>query len=203
MNKSILFSALLLSAALVVSAYLSAPPRYQLAGVTSAGQNIEIDTRTGEMWTVLWQASASGTENDWYKAAIAESKKDLPKPTENKIESQPVPQDQELPPEELSKLALDPLRGGSAQFSGNCYNGSTWIITRLILTVTATNADGSAIWTRDFECDFSHGQMFGRVINPLISPLSTTTINVNGGDVIYPKVAWKIKKAYGRKEPNL
>lgn len=195
MNKTILFSAIILSIALVVSAYIEAPQRYLLvsSGSPERTETHEIDTQTGKIWSVY------------------DSRKQVLNENVEKEKILPLPADLELPQEEVSKIELGtPSLIAGSEISGDCYNSGTWLVNRMIVTITLTKADGNVLWTRDYEIAGN-----GVVATPLRSRPISVSIASNPRFPIFHqssnspsdpmdgvKVTWKIKKAFGQKSQN-
>ena len=102
------------------------------------------------------------------------------------VESQP--KGSELPSDAASKVTGNAgLSYGL--FSGRLYNGSDWVVTRVIISVTAKEGDGTVRWSRDFSEAVT------------IRPLTTESfsITVAGGEGL-KEAPWGIKRVFGYKE---
>ena len=136
---------------------------YVLSG--SQGIAYEIDRKTGETWMLR---GGTKTPHKW------------PQPTAKTVE--------ELPPFEIAKITGN-AGLGSGLFSGKIYNGSSWTVTKIIVTVTAKDENGSTRWTRDFARDIQ------------ISPLTTASLYIEvTGEQGIKEAPWTIKNVWGYKE---
>lgn len=66
------------------------------------------------------------------------------------------------------------LNGASKTFTGQLYNGSDWVLTRMIFTITAEEPDGSTRWSRVYEHEM--------VMAPLSAKDYSITVLSNGND---------------------
>jgi hypothetical protein len=90
-----------------------------------------------------------------------------------------------LPPEELSNLTGD-AQLISGHFQGKVYNGSAWVVTRIVFGVVAKEKDGRIRWGRALSDAFN------------LEPLSTGSfyISVTGEEEI-GSFEWQIMEAEG------
>jgi hypothetical protein len=75
-------------------------------------------------------------------------------------------QSTDLPSNEAAKVTGNGALTGYGWFSGKVYNGSSWTVTGLVISVSAKERDGSVRWTREFNVRVS------------AQPLSTGSLNV-------------------------
>ena len=131
----------------------------------SQGVAYEIDRKTGDTWMLR---GGNKTPHKW------------PKSKAKSVE--------ELSPFETAKITGNAgFNFGS--FSGKIYNGSSWTITKIIVTVTAKEENGSTRWTRDFAEDIE------------IQPLTTGYLSISvTGEQGVKEPAWSIKSVWGYKE---
>jgi hypothetical protein len=165
MNKTVVAVIGILSVSSLIAFYIwSSNNRYYMM-TGSQGVAYEVDRKTGESWMLLGinKVSHKGAKDSRHK-------------------------EQELPCGEAIKVTGN--AGHSyGYFSGKLYNGSDWIITRVIVSICAKEHDGSIRWSRDFS------------ENLTIKPLSTESFSVAlSGDEGIKDITWSIKKVFGYKE---
>ena len=131
----------------------------------SQGIAYEIDRKTGETWMLR---GGNKTPHNW------------PQSRAKSVE--------EIPPFDSAKITGN-AGLGSGLFSGKIYNGSSWTVTKIIVTVTAKEENGSTRWTRDFAHDIQ------------IQPLTTASLYITvTGEQGIKEAPWAIKSAWGYKE---
>jgi hypothetical protein len=131
----------------------------------SQGIAYEIDRKTGETWMLR---GGNKTPHNW------------PQSRAKSVE--------EIPPFDSAKITGN-AGLGSGLFSGKIYNGSSWTVTKIIVTVTAKEENGSTRWTRDFAHDIQ------------IPPLTTASLYITvTGEQGIKEAPWTIKSAWGYKE---
>ena len=165
MNKTAVWVAIVAAMTILVCYYMwSVHRRYY---IMVAAQNIayEVDRKTGETWMLLG-----------------------PKKTKQEIAGATKRNALELPTEAAHLVTGNAgLRYGF--FSGRLYNGSDWILTRVIVNVSAKEEDGTVRWSRDFADDM------------LIQPMTTGALSISVVDDRGVKdVEWSLKKVYGYRE---
>lgn len=133
---------------------------YIMAG--SQGIAYEIDRKTGETWMLR---------------GVSKTPHDTQEPGGKAVE--------ELPPSEGGKITGN-AGLGSGYFSGKIYNGSSWTVTKIIVTVTALEENGNIRWTRDF------------AYNTEVQPLTTASLYIEvTGEQGIKESSWTIKSAWG------
>jgi len=167
MNKTAVWVAVVAGMTILVCYYTwSIHRRYY---IMVAAQNIayEVDRKTGETWML------HGTKKILQKA------------------------DRELTRrvEELPKQAAHLVTGNaglrSGYFSGRLYNGSDWIVTRVIVHVIAKEEDGTVRWSRKFADEI------------LIQPMTTGSLSITVvGDAGIKDVEWSVENIYGYRESS-
>lgn len=165
MNKTAIWVTAIVAVAGVIAFWIySSHNRYYIM-TSSQGIAYEVDRKTGNSW-----------------ALIGERKIQQESPDVKERQERPLPYD------ERTKVTGNAgLNYGS--FSGKIYNGSTWIITRIVVNVTAKEQDGSVRWARDFSDDVK--------INPLETGHFSVTVT---GDEGVKDAPWNIKEIYGYQE---
>ena len=165
MNKTIVAVVGILATALLIGLYIwSSHHRYYIM-TGDRGIAYEVDRKTGQSWMLY------GGEKI---------------PHEGGAESRH--KEQELPYSDAAKITGNAgLSYGL--FSGRLYNGSDWVVTRVVINVSAKEADDTIRWSRDFSEAVS------------IRPLSTESFSVivAGGHGV-TNAPWTIKKVFGYKE---
>lgn len=92
----------------------------------------------------------------------------------------------DLPANEAEKVSGNAALTGYGWFSGKIYNGSSWTVTGLVVSVSAKERDGSVRWTREFDVSVS------------ARPLSTGSLNVEVvGDNGVGSTDWAIVRVRG------
>lgn len=164
MNKTVVALAVVIAVILLVGFYIwSSHNRYYIM-TGSEGVAYEVDRKTGESW-MLYGGRKIPQEGP-----------------SSKRHQEP------LPHAEASKVTGNAaLSFGS--FSGKIYNGSSWTVTRIVINVTAKEADDTVRWSRDFS------------ENVTVSPLSTESfyVSVTGAHDI-KDAFWTIKQVFGYKD---
>ncbi len=165
MNKTVVWVVAIIAMATVVAFYVwSSHNRYYI--MTSAkGIAYEVDRKTGKSWALIGN-----------RKILQESPDTRHNP------------ERPLPYAERAKITGNAgLSYGS--FAGKLYNGSSWTITGIVVTVTAKEEDGAVRWSRDF----SDG------VN--IAPLETGHFSVTvTGEHGVKDAPWTIKEVYGYPE---
>ncbi len=165
MNKTVIAVVGVVAVSCLIALYIwSSHNRYYIT-TGSEGVAYEVDRKTGESWglrgglKILQQGKGESRQKE----------------------------------EELPFAAASKITGNAGlsygQFSGQLYNGSDWIVTRVIVSVSAKDEDGTVRWSRDFSEAVT------------IRPLTTEyfSITVAGGQGI-KEAPWIIKKVFGYKE---
>lgn len=165
MNKTVIAVAAIVAVAFLIAFYIwSSHNRYYIM-MGSQGIAYEVDRKTGESWRLYGNRKIAQQGDD-------ESRQ----------------KEQELPYAEASKITGSAgLSYGS--FSGKLYNGSDWTVTRVIVSVSAKEEDGTVRWSRDFSEALT--------IKPLTSMSFEVTVV---GDQGIKEAPWNIKKVFGYKE---
>lgn len=130
------------------------------------GVAYEVDRKTGESWMLF---------------------ADLKVPQRKGGES--LQKEQELPYGTSIKITGNAALSSYGLFSGKLYTGSDWVVTRVIVNVSAKEEDGTVRWSRDFSEAVT------------IRPLTTESfsITVAGGEGI-KETPWSMKRVFGYKE---
>lgn len=158
MNKTVILIAAIIAVSASVLFYASLSHNRYYITTTSRGDAYEVDRKTGKSWALV------GTEK---------IEQDNPDISEKK-----------LPPGARAKVhGYGGLREES--FDGKVYNGSDWVVTRVELSVTAKEKDGSERWTRDFSARVR------------INPLETGRFSVLLVGEIGAELTGGIKEIYG------
>lgn len=164
-NKTVIAVVGILAATCLIAFYIwTSQNRYYIM-TGSQGVGYEVDRKTGESWMlrgahkIRQQADDEGHE----KEAV-------------------------LPYADAGKITGNAgLRSGL--FSGELYNGSDWVVTRMIVNVSATVKDGSTRWSRDFSTAVR------------IEPLTTGRFVISvAEDEGITNTQWALKKVFGHKE---
>jgi hypothetical protein len=139
--------------------------RYHLmAG--AEGVAYEVDGKTGQSWMLR------GANKVPHKEA-----------------SQSQHKEQELPYGEASKITGNAGLQYETLFSGTLYNGSSWVVTRVIIEVSAKEANGTVRWTRDFSTTVT------------IEPLRTGEFAFQvPGAYGLKEAPWSVVKVFGYKD---
>lgn len=162
MNKTAIWIAAIIAAAAVVGFHIwSSHNRYYIM-TSSKGVAYEVDRKTGKSWELIGGRKIEHESPD--------------------IKERP---ERPLPYAEATKLTGNAgLSYGT--FSGRIYNGSGWVVTRVVVNVTAKEEDGAVRWSRDFS------------ENVKIKPLGTGSFSVTvTGEHGIKDAPWGIKEAYG------
>lgn len=141
----------------------------RFVGLSSGDQAFEIDKRTGKTWFLR-----GGSKIEQKVPGNEETKKE----------------EMLLPPSEATKVTGNAsISRYQDNFSGKIYNGSNWIVTRMIINITVKERDGSLRWSRDFSTSPSYGKC---------SSLSTSdfSVAITGGEGTVD-VSWYIKQVFG------
>jgi len=165
MNKTVITVVGIIAASCLIGLYIwSSHNRYYIM-TSDRGIAYEVDRKTGESWMLYGDRKVSqrgGSEN---------RQKEI-----------------KLPYEAVSKVT------GNAGisygvFSGKIYNGSDWIVTRIVVHVTAKEDNEVIRWSRDFSEPVT------------IKPLTTESFSmaVAGGEGVKETI-WGIKEVFGYKE---
>lgn len=158
-----------ITASAAIAAYYvwSSHNRFELLAGPS-GSSYKLDRATGESWflrgvTATPHRHPNGDANSRAQAQL-------------------------LPPSELAKLSGQAsLSAIFGTFSGKVHNGGQWIVTRLILSISAKGEDGVVLWNRDHSA------------NVTIEPLETANFSVTViGEHGVKDTSWAIKEAYGQ-----
>ncbi len=165
MNKTVLGVVGILAIAGLTAFYIwSSHNRYSLTR-GAEGVAYEVDRMTGESWAI------SGANKFAHKDA---------RETQHK--------EQELAVEEARKISGNAALTGVGFYSGKLYNGSDWVVTRVVMQVSAIEEDGTTRWTRDLAASV------------MIEPLSTASFIVEvAGDNGIKNTHWGIKRVFGYK----
>lgn len=166
MKKTVVIIISIISITILIGLYIWVTHHRFYAIQGAQGVAYEVDKKTGESW-VLFGALKSPQQKKEKKYNGKE--KELPFVSSDKI---------------TGNASL-----GEDYFSGKIYNGSDWIVTRVIVRVSAIESDGTVRWSRDFSAPVT--------INPLTTePFS---VMVSGSQGI-KKWSWDIIKVFGYKE---
>ena len=133
-RKPVAVAVTVIVAALVAFAFKSRDHFYMVTD--SRGQTFRIDKTTGQTWRIQ---GSQMTEVEKQEPQKAEPKKTL----------------KALPLDEIAKL--EGKAGVSVSrdsISGQIYNGSSWDVSELTVSVTGKALDGNKIWTRKFKVGF-------------------------------------------------
>lgn len=134
--------------------------------VTAAnGQTYEVDKRNGQTWLI-------------------NGKKKIPINDPNA--PRPLLKEFEMTADEVNKLRVE-ARLSKGTLLGKVYNGSNIPLTRVILTVTAKEPDGSLRWTRDLT--------EGMFVKPMAT--GRFVISITDADDL-DDVTWTVAKAFTR-----
>jgi hypothetical protein len=163
MNKTAIGIAAIIAAAAVVGFYIwSTHNRYYII-TSSNGIAYEVDRKTGKSWVLFGGRKIEQESPD----------------TQDRPEHP-------LPLAEKEKITGTAGLGFDETFSGKIYNGSSWVVTRAVMNVTAKEEDGSVRWSRDFSADLK------------IKPLETASFSVAvTGERGIKLATWNIKEIYG------
>ena len=127
MNKTVVAVVAVVAVAALIGLYIwSSHNRFYVATV-SQRVAYEVDRKTGESWMLL---------------------DDQKTPMQGRDESRH--EEQELPNTAAKQVTGNAGLSSSGTFSGKLYNGSDWVVTRVILNVSANEEDGTVRWSRDF-----------------------------------------------------
>jgi hypothetical protein len=133
-RKPIAVAVTVIVVALVAFAF---KPRDHFYMVTdSRGQTFRIDKATGQTWRIQGSQMTEVEEPEPPKAELTKPLKALPL-------------------DEIAKLECKAgVSGSRDSISGQIYNGSSWDVSELTVSVTGKAYDGSKIWTRIFKVGF-------------------------------------------------
>lgn len=165
MNKTVIAVVGVVAVASLIALYIwSSHNRFYIM-TGSQGVAYEVDRKTGESW-MLYGAS--------------------------KIPQQGGGESRQKE-EELPFAAATKVTGNAGLsyglFSGKLYNGSDWVVTRVIVSVSAKEEDGTVRWSRDFSEAVT------------IRPLTTESFSITvAGEQGIKEAPWNIKKVFGYKE---
>lgn len=165
MNKTIIAVVGIVAVACLIAVYIwSSHNRFYIM-TGSQGVAYEVDRQTGKSWMLRGARKI---------------------PQEGGDESHQ--KEEELPYAAASKITGDAgLSYGL--FSGKLYNDSDWVVTRVIVSVSAKEEDGTIRWSRDFSEAVT------------IRPLTTGYLSVTvSGDEGIKEAPWSIKKVFGYKK---
>ena len=161
MNKTVVAVVGIVSASCLVGLYIwSSHNRYYIM-TSDRGIAYEVDRKTGESWMLY------GVRK--------------------------LPQRGRQKEEQLSHTVAGKITGNASMsygvFSGKIYNGSEWVITRVVVNVSAKEKNGNIRWSRDFS----------EIVT--ISPLTTESFSITVLDSEGVKESlWNIKEVFGYKE---
>ncbi len=127
MQKTILTALSIMVAGMTLIFFIhSSNNRFSIATAAN-GQTYQVDKRSGRTWLI-------------------DGKKKLP--VEDPDTPRPILEELEMGADELLKLSAE-ARMSKGTFLGKIYNGCNIPLTRVVLTVTAKEPDGTLRWTRD------------------------------------------------------
>lgn len=165
MNKTTVVVVGIVATALLIGLYIwSSHHRFYIM-TGDRGVAYEVDRKTGQSWMLYGGKKI---------------------PQEGPMESRH--KEQELPHGDAAKIT------GNAgisygMFSGRLYNGSDWVVTRVVINVSAREADHTIRWSRDFSEAVT------------IRPLSTESFSITvAGELGITNAPWTIRKVFGYKE---
>ena len=165
MNKTVVAVVGILAAACLIGLYTWASHNRYYIMTGDQGIAYEVDRKTGESWMLYrsHKVPHRGGREDRHK------EDQLPYPASSKITGN-------------ASLSY-------GVFSGELYNGSDWVVTRVLVNVSAKEDDGTVRWSRDFSETVT------------IKPLTTESfsITVTGGEGV-KETPWTIKEVFGYKE---
>ena len=125
----------------------------------------EVDRKTGQSW-MLYGARKTAQQGNAPSRGI-------------------VPPVQQLPDVEVKKITGN-AKIEYRKFGGRLYNGSNWRVTRIVVTLTAKEKDGSVRWARDYS------------ENVTLPPLTTEDFSIEIiGDEGIGEANWVVKEAFG------
>jgi hypothetical protein len=165
MNKTVIAVAAIVAVACLIAFYIRLSHNRYYIMTGSQGVAYEVDRKTGESWMLYGYRKIA-------QQGGGESRQ----------------KEQELPYAEASKITGNAgLSYGL--FSGKLYNGSDWTVTRVIVSVSAKEEDGTIRWSRDFSEALT------------IKPLTTESFSVRvAGEQGIKEAPWNIKKVFGYRE---
>ena len=166
MNKTLISIAAILSIAGLVGWYMYLQnARYTVVG-TQRGIAYEIDRKSGESWTISPGKRKQNIDYDPKSEVVTERSRSFPIEEKAKITG-------------YADLAYGFLKG-------KLYNGSTWTVKEVIVTVKVLEKDGSTRWDRQFR------EMV------TIQPLTTVSFMVEvGGDSDIGSFEWALVQVNG------
>jgi hypothetical protein len=165
MNKTVVAVVAVVAVACLIGLYIwSSHNRFYIM-TGSKGVAYEVDRKTGESWMLYG---------------------------DRKIPQQGGGESREKE-EEFPSAAASQVTGSASLslgwFSGKLYNGSDWVVTRVIVSVSAKEEDGTVRWTRDLSEAVT------------IRPLTTESFSITvEGDQGIKEAPWSLKKVFGYKE---
>jgi hypothetical protein len=125
MNKTVVAVVSILAAASLIGLYIWASHHRYYIMSGDRGVAYEVDRKTGESWMLYGEKKI---------------------PQQGGAESRH--KEQELPSAEAAKVTGNAgLSYGL--FSGKLYNGSDWVVTKVVVNVSAKEDDGTIRWSRD------------------------------------------------------
>src|SRR5438093_1289772 len=127
MNKTIIAVVGIVTVACLIAFYIwSSHNRFYIM-TGSEGVAYEVDRKTGKSWMLRGARKI---------------------PQEGGDESHQ--KEEELPYAAASQITGNAGLRYNGLFDGKLYNGSDWVVTRVIVSVTAKEEDGTIRWSRDF-----------------------------------------------------
>ncbi len=165
MQKTILIAVSIMVAGMaLIFSIQSKNNRFSIV-TASDGQTYQVDKHSGQTWLI-----------DGKKKILVEDP-NAPRPIFEELE---------MAKEEIEKLSVE-ARLNKGTFLGKVYNGCNIPLTRVVLTVTAKEPDGTLRWTRDL----TEG-MF-------VKPMTTGhfAMSVTDGEEL-GEVTWTVAKAFTR-----
>lgn len=165
MNRTIVAVVAILAAACLIGLYIwTSQNRYYIM-TGDRGVAYEVDRKTGQSWMIFGEDKIPHQQET--KSLHNEQKLTAP----------------------ASLLVTGNARLLNGSFRGKIYNGSDWTITRVVIKITAKEADGATRWSRNF----SHSLT--------ILPLSAEYFSFNvTGDEGVKDAPWVIDQVFGYKE---
>lgn len=165
MNKTVIAVVGIVAVACLLGFYIWASHNRYYITTGSQGVAYEVDRKTGESWVLYGERKVPQRGG----GEARQKERELPYETSSKITGN-------------ASLAY-------GSFSGRLYNGSDWVVTRVVIRVSAKEKDGTVRWTRDFS----------EIVT--IKPLTTESFSISvTGDEGITKAPWNIEKIFGHKE---
>lgn len=166
MKKTVIIVVLVIVGVLIgVAIYFSANRYYVIPGAN--GIAYEVDRKTGNTWVLQGASKSLQKGNDQTKTLSS------------------------LPQEEIQKITgkgkFDDFTsvGGRYCFDANLYNGTSWHIQEITVTITAKNQDGNVRWARQYKHSLD------------IEPLSETEFFIDVSDIKDATAEWRIDDVRG------